>query len=207
MFPFFHTLGTFKTWVSEYNGKLLSNHISWDSLEWRSDGSERSHQCLNTWREGAKGQEPGSSQICLVPLLWARNTQEFPSEHQKALLCHGGDGALALGAQRLWSLLPGDLPKPAGYPALGVPAWVGLGTSRGPFHLSDSLKAFWRQPLHWKAQGTAVGIGESSLYFHLLFLCSPLQQQLGVQLLFITCSGFGAWGGTIRECHKEEPGN
>lgn len=49
-------------------------------------------------------QEAGArlfSDVCPVPLLWARNTQEFPSEHQKALLCHGGDEALALSAQSL----------------------------------------------------------------------------------------------------------
>jgi len=34
------------------------------------------------------------------------------SDHQAALLCCAGDGALAKAAQRLWSLLLGDLQNP-----------------------------------------------------------------------------------------------
>lgn len=48
------------------------------------------------------------------------------SQHQAALLCCAVMGALAQAAQRLWSLLLGDVRHPSGHgpgqPALGVPA-------------------------------------------------------------------------------------
>jgi len=48
-------------------------------------------------------------------------------------------GALAQAAQRLWDLLPGDLPELSrcGHPALGSPAGAGVGAEgpQGPFHI------------------------------------------------------------------------
>ena len=66
------------------------------------------------------------------------------SEHQEALLCCVGDGAQV--AQRLWSLLHGDLQMPGcgpGNPATGVPAGAGVGQTgpEVPANLSHSVNS------------------------------------------------------------------
>ena len=58
-----------------------------------------------------------------------KRTHKVPSEHQEALECYAGDGALTLVAQRLWSLFLGDLQKvsecgPEHPPPIG-PDWAG----------------------------------------------------------------------------------
>ena len=70
---------------------------------------------------------------------WNTGGSLLPPE---ALLCCSGDGAVAQAAQRLWTLLLGDLPKPLGHSpghaALGVPAGAGVG-AEVPANLNHSV--------------------------------------------------------------------
>lgn len=53
-----------------------------------------------------------------------------------------GDGVVAQAAQKLWNLVLGDVQKPCGrgpgHPAMGVPAWAGVGPEDAKKSLSSS---------------------------------------------------------------------
>ena len=71
---------------------------------------------INTWREGAKRLEPGSSSIiqCQEQRQWEQNeTQEALTEHQQTSFSCVGDQALAQDAERLWSLHSWTSPESA----------------------------------------------------------------------------------------------
>lgn len=75
--------------------------------------------------------EPDSFQWCLESEQEAMSTKER-KEHQEAFLCCVGVRAPAQAAQRLWSLLLGDLQKPPGHgPGPAAPG-VSAGAEAGP---------------------------------------------------------------------------
>lgn len=80
-------------------------------------------------------------------------TQVVPSEHKETLLCHAGDGAQV--AQRgCGASILGDLQKLPGHgpvqPAVGKPAWAGV----GPGDLQMSLSHFSHSVILWNPMWT-----------------------------------------------------
>ena len=110
-----------------------------------------SHQCVNTWREGATRREPASFWWCPVTdqRQWPQGeTWELLYEHQETLYCEGG-WVLAQVAQRGGGVsILGDIQKSSGYGPgqldladLAISREVGLGSVQTSLPTSTVLRS------------------------------------------------------------------
>lgn len=139
---------------------------SWGCSAWRKLRGI-SPMSTNTWRKGAKRTESGTSHWCPVPgpeAMRTTGTQKIPSEYQEALLCCVRDRALTQAAQRLCSILLGDLQQPLGYVprplVLAVPAGTEaeLNGPRRPCPLQSFLDSVTFSRRDWLCIGNCVDL-------------------------------------------------